>query len=167
MSEWTSAARALDMLGLTIEEVEQATEKTKKRRENPDRHICICGHPSARHFIDGDIVSCKPAVWACLCHKHTPVLQVQDNRDFLYKTEGPGKEHALTKGITNAHIKKHEVMWLDGAYSCALCSKTEGLKIYSISGTENAGFYISRNRDTDYDIGKRNAFLCAECVDKI
>lgn len=168
-NNWTPADEALKMLGLSVDEVEEAIADAKERRENPERHVCICGHAKARHFIDenGGVSSCKPAKWACLCHQYKSVLQCQDTRDFLFRTEGAGKEHALTKGVANAHSKGHSIQWLEDAYSCALCATTEDLSIYSISGNENVGFHVSTTREVDYDMGRRNAFLCKECVGKI
>lgn len=165
-----SAREALAMLGLSVEEVEEAVAEAKARRENPERHICICGHPKARHYIDKDnpeIVVCKPARWGCECGKYHAVLQVQDTRDFLYGTDGPAKQHALSKGIVNALLKQHGVEWLEGTYACSFCETTKDLTIYPFAGSEKQGWRIARDKEEDTNMGKRNAFVCDTCAEKM
>lgn len=153
-----SANDALGMLGIQIEDFPE--KKTTKE-------VCICGHPEARHYINGDMSLCKPTVMDCSCAQYRGVIRAEDTRYFQYKTNGPGVDHALSKGLKQSAKKNRTVEWLEDAYKCALCEKQETLQIYPISGSEKIGFHIATDPKVDYDMGRRNALLCEGCVETL
>lgn len=157
MSNWKPADEALADLGLTTKDFKEIFEDGKSE-------ICACGHAKSRHYIDGDVSTCKPSALECQCGKYHPVLKAQDTRLFQYKTTGSGAEHALSKGIRQSAHKKKSVEWLDGALKCAFCGTTENITIHPISGSESNGWRVSVY-DVDFDMGRRNGFLCATCVE--
>ncbi len=101
----SSAERLLKDLGLDTKE---ATERLLSSRRNKviTKHICSCGHPEGRHFIDAESASCKPNAMDCSCSEYNPTLKVTDLRPFLQKSRGSGVDHALVKGLTSAFMKR-------------------------------------------------------------
>lgn len=105
---------ALAAMGLSMEEVLEADKKildvTKKGRR--DRRVCLCGHAVARHSEYAGHLTCKPSAMLCPCKAVKPVLEADDIRAFLRRTEGSGAMHALTRGIAAAVSAGKEVTWL-------------------------------------------------------
>ena len=80
---------ALEAMGLTFEEVQEADRKIveKAKAGGRDRRICVCGHALSKHTTYSGILTCKPSALLCPCKKIRPVLQCDDTRVFLRKTE--------------------------------------------------------------------------------
>lgn len=156
MSNWIPGEEALAQLGLSVDDFEE------KRETSYD--VCSCGHGKNRHYIDGDVSTCKPSALDCQCGKYFPVLKAQDTRLFQYKSTGPGAEHALSKGIRQSALKEKAIEWFEDVFKCAYCGTTENITIYPISGSEANGWRISRY-EVDFDLGRRNGFLCLSCAE--
>lgn len=151
----------LRQLGVDPEESIKQIEERK--RKIVERHICTCGHSKARHYIELPTVLCKPSIMECACSEFAPIILVHDTRNFLHKTEGPGIDHALIKGLTATLQAGKPAEWLPEAMECKKCKTSENLTIYPIQGSEEVGFMTA----TDATWARRNWFLCEKCVDKI
>lgn len=114
------AEQILRDLGLDPEEAVQIDNRLSSRSQrNP--FICLCGHPEARHSVIGEGTTfCKPSRHECHCEGIQRVLSVSDTRVFVRKSNGYGKDHALTRGIAAAVKKKIDVEWVD-ELSCSYC----------------------------------------------
>jgi hypothetical protein len=158
----SSAERLLKDLGLDTKE---ATERLLSSRRNKviTKHICSCGHPEGRHFIDAESASCKPNAMDCFCSEYNPTLKVTDLRPFLQKSRGSGVDHALVKGLTSAFMKEVEVEWLGSGMDCKKCGTKEGTTIYILGGSESAGLQMVQ----DPLWGRWNYFLCEPCADNL
>jgi hypothetical protein len=158
----SSAERLLKDLGLDTKE---ATERLLSSRRNKviTKHICSCGHPEGRHFIDAESASCKPNAMDCSCSEYNPTLKVTDLRPFLQKSRGSGVDHALVKGLTSAFMKEVEVEWLGSGMDCKKCGTKEGTTIYILGGSESAGLQMVQ----DPLWGRWNYFLCEPCADNL
>lgn len=117
----------LEAMGLSIEEVLEVDQKliNDTKRGKRDRRICVCGHPMTRHTEYSGILSCKPTAMQCPCKKMRPVLEADDVRPFLRKTEGSGAMHALTRGIASAVSTSKKVEWIVDVV-CDRCQSTNG-----------------------------------------
>ena len=104
----------LEGMGLSIEEVLEVDRKilgeTKKGRR--DRRVCLCGHAVARHSEYAGHLTCKPSALLCPCKAVKPVIEADDIRAFMRRTEGAGAMHALTRGIASTVSSGKEVTWL-------------------------------------------------------
>ena len=144
----------LDALGLSLEEVLEADRKitgaTKKGRR--DRRVCMCGHAVGRHSEYAGNMTCKPSAMLCPCKAIKPVLEADDIRPFLRKTEGSGAMHALTRGIAAAVSSGKEVVWLI-EIKCDKCGSTESVVPAAV--TQN-GFL--KDSATGFDV-----LLCHGC----
>jgi hypothetical protein len=149
----------LKSMGLTAEEVKAADDevRSKGRRPNTDRTVCLCGHAMARHTIVNGVVFCKPSRMECPCKKSRAVLEVADVRKFLRSTSGGGKLHALTLGLL-AHIETGKsAKWLI-ELQCDRCGKNDK-NVVPVPVTQSGR---SANYATGYD-----ALLCKECRESI
>lgn len=148
-----SGKEILADMGIELDEAVEIDQmlQTRVRR---DRRVCLCGHGVARHSDEYGAVQCRSNKWNCKCKKIQPVLEVQDTRLFMRKTEGPGAFHALNRGIVSAAAKEHEMSWIEGALVCHKCGDTEA-KV-TVVPVSQAGIV------QDYDTGY-NAFLCDNC----
>lgn len=66
------------------------------------RQICRCGHPMTRHVVHEPTGKTKCADRRhsqCGCREAEAVLKVTDVKHFLLQTQGPGKKHALARGV--------------------------------------------------------------------
>lgn len=144
----------LEALGLSLEEVLEADKKitgaTKKGRR--DRRVCLCGHPIGRHSEYAGTMTCKPSALLCPCKAIKPVVEAEDIRPFLRKTEGSGAMHALTRGIAAAVSSGKEVTWLI-EIKCDKCGGTENVVPAAV--TQN-GFL--KDTATGFDV-----LLCHGC----
>ena len=152
------AEEALRMLGV------DALEFPEKRKT---KDICICGHPESRHYFDETVSLCKPTVMECPCARFKAVIRAEDTRLFQYKTQGPGTEHALTKGLIRSAQKKKTVEWVEDVYKCALCGVLEDIQIYPIAGSEETGYRVARDPKVENNMGRKNALLCPACVETL
>lgn len=99
-----------------IDEASEAEAELQQRLQAPKtKQICICGHAVGRHtFIDARAIwNCKPTRMDCPCKELRPVLQVQDTRPFLRKTQGAGPLHALSRGMLAANEAGVEMSWIE------------------------------------------------------
>lgn len=157
---------ALEFLGITEEEAATLV-KNKKARGRRDSRICLCGHGGGAHYVvgegepSGDIanyekgkVACQAGRVPCLCNYFYWVLTAGDVRPFIQKTEGPGVEHALTRGVASAVQKKIEVSWRDNLV-CFKCQATDGRRLTLIPYNPNG---VEAKRSTGID-----AMYCDDC----
>lgn len=140
-------------MGIDLEEAIEIDQMLQNRQRR-DRRICLCGHAVVRHADEFGRVQCRANKWNCKCRVIQPVLEVQDTRLFMRKTEGPGAFHALNRGIISASAKGHEMEWIDGALVCHKCGTTDS-KVTVVPVTQTG---LVQDTDTGF-----NAFLCDEC----
>lgn len=153
-TEWMSGEEALRMMGLSVEDVDDAdAELLEKKKHGVDRQICICGHAMSRHTVIHGVVLCKPARMECPCKKARPVLETSDTRMFIRKTDGGGSAHALVRGIRAAVEKNKSVAWVVDLV-CDRCGKADSNVVpTAVTQTGKAS-----SRATGFD-----AFLCPDC----
>lgn len=146
-----------DFLDFTFEEAQEANEQLAKSRLGRDKRICICGHPMSRHTLNprGQVV-CKPTAMYCPCKEKRAVLEVEDCRDFLFKTAGSAKFHALGRGITVAIEKGHKVEWIIDI-RCDRCGEEKPIVPVAVSQHG-----VIRDEATGYD-----ALLCRDCRQQV
>jgi hypothetical protein len=144
-----------DYLDFTLEEALRVDAELISRRPR-DGRICACGHPMMRHTITSGIVYCKPTRMDCMCKNAKPVIDSNDTRPFLRKTEGAGALHALGRGMASALKKGITFKWIDTPV-CERC-KTEG-PVSPVPVTSNG---VPMSHQTGYDV-----LLCMKCRQEI
>ncbi|URP22343.1 hypothetical protein SEA_BIG4_310 [Microbacterium phage Big4] len=141
---------ALAMVGLTPESVEKFTEKQKVRGKR-DARVCVCGHAGGAHFArdltqtpidslgEGE-VSCQAGKTPCECNTFKWVLTIEDVRSFIQKTEGPGADHALSKGLASSARRGFFPEWREGI-RCFYCKRPpeEAGTLYPVAYNERGG----------------------------
>ena len=152
--KWVSAQDALAMMGISVDEVDESdSDLIEKKKHGVDRQVCACGHPMARHTVVHGVVLCKPARMECPCKRARPVLECQDTRLFIRKTEGAGSAHALTRGIRVSIEKNKSVAWIVELV-CDRCGVAHSNVVpVPVTQTGHASSY-----PTGYD-----ALLCPDC----
>lgn len=155
--EKTEAEKALEAMGISLEDMEAAEKKLGdlgvRRYRNTDSRICLCGHGASRHTVINGVVYCKPARMECPCKKLRPVLEVDDTRKFLYRTNGAGPMHALSMGILASAREQKKVEWIADLV-CDRCGEQTGSVVpVPVTQTGHATSYA-----TGYD-----ALLCPTC----
>lgn len=140
-------------MGIDLNEAIDIDQKLKNKKPR-DRRICLCGHAVVRHMDEFGAVQCRANKWNCKCKAVQPVLEVEDTRIFMRKTEGPGAFHALSRGIVSASGKGHTMSWIDGALYCHKCKKTDE-RVTVVPVTQHG---IAQDADTGF-----NVFLCDTC----
>lgn len=143
----------LEQMGIDLDEAIALDEEVRNRRPR-DRRICLCGHGVSRHEELAGRESCSALGYNCKCRKVQPVLEVDDIRVFLSKTEGTGILHALNRGILSATKKGQNIQWIDGTRICHRCGTDEG----RLTPTAVTGNGFPADHDTGY-----NAILCDTC----
>lgn len=140
-------------LDFTYEDAKEANRVLGLHRQDRNKKICVCGHGIARHSVNvrGDVV-CKPSSMYCPCKGKREVLEVEDVRDFLSKTYGSGKFHALGRGLQKAMEKGHKVEWLI-ELKCDRCNTEGPISPVPVSKTGQA-----QEEATGID-----ALLCKDC----
>lgn len=114
--------KALVDMGIT--DIPAAIELDKKitnnRRISP--YVCLCGHPVSRHsrLEDGDYV-CKPSRMYCHCTKVYEILEAEDTRPFLRKSNSYGAEHALARGLIATLAAGKNCSWVTVNSQCFDC----------------------------------------------
>jgi hypothetical protein len=161
--EKPQSEQALAMLKQMGYSPEQIAEHLAQEEARPSsKTVCLCGHPKARHFIDTEFSTCKPAKMSCPCAHFIPIAKVEDGRSYLWKTEGPGMDHALVKGIFRALNKGEYLEWIDQNYVCVKC-KVSGhkkeLTIHPFEGDPESGLRPS----IQIEFSRWNFFLCETC----
>ena len=145
-----------DFMDFSLEEATKADDKLRTRPEKRDGRICLCGHPVGRHLVTAGVTLCKPTRMECPCKKVRPVIDSDDVRPFLRKTEGAGVEHALGRGMAAAMNKGIEFRWIVDM-ECDRCHRQAPLSPVPVS---QAGY--SSHSATGYD-----ALLCGECRSEV
>jgi len=155
------AEKAMAVLGVTLEEIEQAD--VDKRKDGPrDQRICVCGHAVSKHtVVEGrGQVTCKPSAMHCPCKSLRPVLRTSDTRCFLRKTDGPGAEHALSRGMMEAVKRSKTIEWIVPIV-CDRCEQPTDKVIPTPIAQGTAGVYKKN------EPAAQNALLCRDCFTAI
>jgi hypothetical protein len=145
-----------DFMDFSLEEALEEDEKLRQRPAERDGRICLCGHPVSRHTVVNGLVFCKPTRMECPCKKVRAVIDTNDVRPFLRKTEGSGPMHALGRGLAAAITKGLDVVWLVEK-KCDRCG-TEG-PVAPVPVTQRGGATRSA---TGFD-----ALLCQACRQEV
>lgn len=106
----TTAREALLALGLDADEVMSVDESLRDRPAVRDGRICLCGHGVTRH--NKETGYCLPSKMGCPCMKLRPVIDTEDTRPFMRKTQGMGSLHALSRGLAAVAMKGKEAHWI-------------------------------------------------------
>lgn len=148
-----SAKEIFEAMGFDIEAATEEDDKIRRTRSK-DKRVCLCGHAMARHEEFNGMIQCSALRSTCMCRKSQPVLEVEDVRVFMSKTEGSGAMHALNRGILAAAKRGHNIEWVAEALACHRCG-VMGQRLTPLAVTAN-GFPAT------YDTGY-NALLCDDC----
>jgi hypothetical protein len=154
-------------VGLDQAELEAAGEWNRSRpgERARDGRICLCGHPVTRHRtveIPGrdDEVHCRPGRTVCLCKRVTPAIEVRDTRLFLAKTEGPGRRHALLRGLAllaakypDEDVTPEELV----VFACGACG----------SGERVVPIAVDRQGRVSAKTERVNGLACARCLEEL
>jgi hypothetical protein len=147
---------AFAFLDFDYEDVAEAERKLGKNPGGRDRRICACGHPAGRHTMVSGITFCKPSRMECPCKAERLVLESEDTRVFLRKTEGSGPLHALGRGLKAAKEAGKKVTWII-EMKCDRCEKPG--QVSPVAVTQRG---VLVNAATGYD-----ALLCRKCRETI
>lgn len=150
----------LASMGIDPNEAVAIDKKQKVERRRRDNRICICGHGMNRHSSINGVTFCKPSALTCECKKSRPVLEADDTRYFLRRTNGPGTSHALVRGIAASGLKGIKVHWIEPP-KCDRCQKTEGY-IVPAPVLQAGGRVHPEGESTGYD-----KFLCGDCLKEL
>lgn len=159
MDEGTEAEEVLAAMGLSLEDMEDAEKQLElmgqRRYKTNDNRICVCGHGVGRHTVLSGVVYCKPSRMECPCKKCRPVIEAEDTRKFLFKTNGAGSMHALSMGILASGKEGRSVRWIvDLPLTCDRCGDaSENIVPVPVTQTGRATSYA-----TGFD-----ALLCPKC----
>lgn len=153
----SSAAEALAAMGMTTEEVSAIDSALRTRPQKRDGRICLCGHGVTKHLVTDGIVTCKPSKMDCPCKKVRPVIDAEDTRPFLRRTQGSGPRHALSRGLAALAESGKDANWIIDL-TCDRCMvSTPNLVPVPVTPT---GFATSEA--TGYD-----ALLCPTCREEV
>ena len=151
------AEKALEELGISLDEMKEAErelhEQGVRRYRSSNPKICACGHGVSRHTLINGVVYCKPARMECPCKHCRPVLEADDTRKFLFRTNGAGPLHALTMGMYASAKDGKSVKWIIDL-ECDRCKEQTGT-VVPVPVTQNG---IATTYSTGYD-----ALLCPTC----
>ena len=150
------SSNPFDFMDFSLEEAAGEDERLRNKPVERDGRICLCGHQMSRHTIINGMVFCKPTRMECPCKKNRAVIDCNDVRPFLRKTEGSGPMHALGRGLAAAVTKGFEITWLVEK-KCDRCG-TEG-PVSPVPVTQRG---ISTNKPTGFD-----ALLCQPCRQEV
>ena len=103
----------LEALGLNLDEVLAVDDSWRTRPSQRDGRVCICGHGVARHKVTEFGTTCNPSRMSCPCKRVRAVLDSEDTRPFLRKTQGFGTSHALVRGVAAVLALGKDVTWID------------------------------------------------------
>lgn len=150
------AKNALAAMGLDLNEVLDMDNTLRSRPAVRDGRICICGHGVSKHTqYPGDRVRCKPSKMECPCRQVRAVIDVEDTRPFLRRTQGAGSEHALTRGLAALAQSGKEAHWLIDLV-CDKCGEfSENIVPVPVTGD---GRVSGGTEATGYDM-----MLCTTC----
>jgi hypothetical protein len=148
---------ALAALGLTVEEVQEVDDALRRNPKRRDGRVCLCGHAVARHTEVAGHVVCKPSRMDCPCKVTRAVLDVEDLRPFLRRTEGSGALHALTRGLSELVSNEKKAEWIVELV-CDRC-KVSGAALSPVPVTQTG-------HATTYATGF-DALLCRDCRENV
>ena len=147
----------LSALGMDIDEVIAIDSTLRTRPAERDGRVCLCGHSMTKHTEIAGAVLCKPSKMDCPCKKVRPVLNADDTRPFLRKTQGAGPMHALSRGLAALLQSGKSAEWIIDLV-CDRCKKaSESLVPVPVT---KAG--TSTDSATGYD-----ALLCPKCREAV
>jgi hypothetical protein len=152
-----TASAALAALGMDLEEVVEMDSVLRTRPAQRDGRICLCGHGIMKHSEFGGHVNCKPSKMDCPCKRIRPVIDVEDTRPFLRKTQGAGPMHALARGLAALAVSGKEAEWIVDLV-CDRCEEESSI-LYPVPVTQS-GF--ASTEATGYD-----ALLCPTCREAV
>jgi hypothetical protein len=149
-----SAKDALAAMGLDLDEVVDIDNGLRTRPNTRDGRICLCGHAVSKHTDFGNgVMSCKPSKMDCPCKKCRPVMDVEDVRPFLRKTQGSGSMHAFSRGLAALAMSGKSAQWIVDL-TCDRCGEHNG-SLVPVPVTAHGII-------TDYATG-HDALLCPTC----
>ena len=149
--------KILGSFDFDVEDVKKVEER-KYEAKHRDARICVCGHPMTRHTIVNGLVFCKPTRLECPCKTTKPVLEAEDVRYFIRRTQGPGPEHALARGIFASINAGKGVKWII-EMSCDRCNEVR--EDLTPAPVTQRGV-ISYDEPTGFD-----ALLCRQCREEM
>lgn len=150
-------------LGITEEEIESVRrDMDDRKRRVKDSRVCICGHAATRHVQAYGVSRCQPGRMACPCGSLQVVLEASDIRGFMCKTTGPGRGHALVKGIAGAERLAErtgvalEIEWVVEV-RCQRCGSEDGVVPAALTSAN----FISEEPQ------KLNVLACRKCIGEL
>ena len=159
--EKSKAEEALEALGISVEDMENAEKELEskglRRYRYTDNRVCACGHGVTKHTVTNGVVYCKPSRMECPCRKMRPVLEAEDTRRFIYRTNGSGPMHALTRGIMSCIESDKAVTWIVDL-ACDRCGEKTG-NVVPVPVTQNGR---ASSDATGFD-----ALLCPVCREEV
>ena len=109
----SSAKDALAAMGLDVENVLEIDNVLRTRPQVRDGRICLCGHGVTKHTVAANgAVLCKPSKMTCPCRKVRAVIDAEDARPFLRRTQGAGPMHALSRGLAALAQSGKDAQWI-------------------------------------------------------
>jgi len=147
----------LEAMGMNMDEVLEMDSVLRTRPAKRDGRICICGHGVMKHTELGGMVNCKPSKMDCPCKKIRPVLDAEDTRPFLRKTQGGGPMHALSRGLASLLSTGKEAEWIIDL-KCDRCGK-ESDTLIPVPVTQSG---VAVTEPTGFD-----ALLCQNCREEV
>lgn len=157
----TNARDALAMLGINAEEALEADEALI-RKPSHDKRICLCGHAVNKHTTEAGVLQCQPTRYYCPCKNIRPVILVEDTRVFLRKTNGPGAEHALTRGMAKCFSIDKNVEWITEV-KCDKC----GIEATPAGDVRISPVAVTEYKTISYEATGFDALLCDTCIEEI
>jgi hypothetical protein len=157
----TNARDALAMLGINAEEAVEV-DQNLTRKPNSDKRICLCGHAINKHLVDSGIITCTPSKLYCPCKNLRPVVLVEDTRLFLRKTNGPGAEHAFTRGLAASFSADKNVEWLETP-KCDKC----GIEATPAGDVRISPAAVTEFKTLSYEATGYDALLCDNCLEEM
>lgn len=150
------AGDALAALGMSLEEVLDMDSVLRTRPPIRDGRICICGHAVSKHTsLPNGKIMCKPSKMDCPCHEVRAVIDVEDTRPFLRRTQGGGSMHALSRGLAALATSGKGAQWIIDL-ECDNCHEfSESLTPVPVTGD---GRVSGGSEPTGYD-----RMLCLDC----
>lgn len=119
--------------GIGEAEVESFLRTRAAKGPKRDSRVCVCGHGARSHFPlssfggpadieahEAGTIACQAGKTPCECQQFIYVLRATDIRSFIQKTEGPGEDHALAKGIKSSLARGVVPEWREGI-ACMIC----------------------------------------------
>lgn len=156
--------------GFSMEDVKSQLEiaKLKRMETKRDPRICKCGHAARGHTSESDSeahhafkesgrFACLVGRQYCPCERFEPVMETDDVRQFMFKTEGPAESHALARGAMRAWELGIRVEWIPGT-PCDGC-QGQGVPLFPIA--------IAPGGKESYKPTAINVLLCATCRGKL